>query len=174
MFFLYNFKGMFMLRMVGSNSGDFVCTQVLHNLWKLFLCKKFVLKEMKTSKSQEESFKNDKIFTFDLNYESAFEINRPSDNEQEEEVKTKKAQRPSKSFKTTSNNNNNNKYSKKKRFFSRLFSETVTTSSSYNKPIRHVTSLTGRTDNLKESDIRRFQSIRRMPLVKKLNTNPQA
>ena len=29
-----------MLRMVGSNSGDFVCTQVLHNLWKLFLCKK--------------------------------------------------------------------------------------------------------------------------------------
>lgn len=31
---------MFMLRMVGSNSGDFVCTQVLHNLWKLFLCKK--------------------------------------------------------------------------------------------------------------------------------------
>jgi hypothetical protein len=48
-----------------------------------------------------------------------------------------------------------------------------TTSSSYNKPIRHVTSLTGRTDNLKESDIRRFQSIKRMPLVKKLNTNPQ-
>ncbi len=30
-----------MLRMIGSNSGDFVCTQVLHNLWKLFLFKKY-------------------------------------------------------------------------------------------------------------------------------------
>ena len=35
---------MFMLRMIGSNSGDFVCTQVLHNLWKLFLFKKFSFK----------------------------------------------------------------------------------------------------------------------------------
>lgn len=34
--------GMFMLRMIGSNSGDFVCTQVLHNLWKLFLYKRYV------------------------------------------------------------------------------------------------------------------------------------
>jgi hypothetical protein len=40
-YFAYFFlKGMFMLRMIGSNSGDFVCTQVLHNLWKLFLFKK--------------------------------------------------------------------------------------------------------------------------------------
>jgi hypothetical protein len=35
---------MFMLRMIGSNSGDFTCTQVLHNLWKLFLFKKYTLK----------------------------------------------------------------------------------------------------------------------------------
>jgi hypothetical protein len=44
--FVYEYlepDGMFMLRMVASNSGDFVCTQVLHNLWKLFLCKKQLL-----------------------------------------------------------------------------------------------------------------------------------
>jgi hypothetical protein len=41
--FVYDYlqaDGMFMLRMIQSNSGDFVCTQVLHNLWKLYLCKK--------------------------------------------------------------------------------------------------------------------------------------
>lgn len=36
-----------MLRMIGSNSGDFVCTQVLHNLWKLFLFKKYTIKQEK-------------------------------------------------------------------------------------------------------------------------------
>lgn len=40
-----------MLRMVGSNSGDFVCTQVLHNLWKLFLCKKCILPRAKVKGS---------------------------------------------------------------------------------------------------------------------------
>lgn len=44
--FVYDYlepDGMFMIRMIGSNSGDFVCTQVLHNLWKLFLCKQHSL-----------------------------------------------------------------------------------------------------------------------------------
>jgi len=41
--------GMFMLRMIGSNSGDFVCTQVLHNLWKLYLYKKFSQNDSKNS-----------------------------------------------------------------------------------------------------------------------------
>lgn len=36
--------------MIGSNSGDFVCTQVLHNLWKLFLCKKAIQSESKKDK----------------------------------------------------------------------------------------------------------------------------
>lgn len=160
-----------MLRMVGSNSGDFVCTQVLHNLWKLFLCKKFVLKEIKNGKSLDESFKDEKNFTFDLNCESAFDINRSSDNE--EERKIRKVQKPNKNQKILLKN-----YSKKKRFLSRLFSDTTGTTYPYNKPIRHLTSrhvtsssLTGRTENLKDSDIRRFQSIKRIPLVKKLKTN---
>ena len=46
---------MFMLRMIGSNSGDFVCTQVLHNLWKLYLCKKYVLNK-KGSKCSGKMF----------------------------------------------------------------------------------------------------------------------
>lgn len=48
---------MFMLRMIGSNSGDFVCTQVLHNLWKLFLYKKYTLKhESKKSLADPELY----------------------------------------------------------------------------------------------------------------------
>ena len=42
-----------MLRMIGSNSGDFVCTQVLHNLWKLFLFKKYTLKQEKLRQQRE-------------------------------------------------------------------------------------------------------------------------
>lgn len=41
-----------MLRMIGSNSGDFVCTQVLHNLWKLFLFKKFTLKNERNKRNE--------------------------------------------------------------------------------------------------------------------------
>ena len=41
-----------MLRMIGSNSGDFVCTQVLHNLWKLFLFKKFTLKTERNKRNE--------------------------------------------------------------------------------------------------------------------------
>ena len=38
--------GMFMIRMIGSNSGDYVCTQLLHNMWRLFLFKRhFVAQE---------------------------------------------------------------------------------------------------------------------------------
>jgi hypothetical protein len=54
--FVYEYlepDGMFMLRMVASNSGDFVCTQVLHNLWKLFLCKKQLL-----NSENQNSFKS--------------------------------------------------------------------------------------------------------------------
>ncbi len=40
-----------MLRMIGSNSGDFTCTQVLHNLWKLFLFKKYTLKHEAAKKA---------------------------------------------------------------------------------------------------------------------------
>lgn len=43
-----------MIRMVGSNSGDFVCTQVLHNLWKLFLCKKCSQTRGSSGKSASE------------------------------------------------------------------------------------------------------------------------
>lgn len=47
---------MFMLRMIGSNSGDFVCTQVLHNLWKLFLFKKYTMKnDAEASKTLSQS-----------------------------------------------------------------------------------------------------------------------
>jgi hypothetical protein len=48
--FVYEYlepDGMFMIRMIGSNSGDFVCTQVLHNLWKLFLCKQTTLPNLR-------------------------------------------------------------------------------------------------------------------------------
>ena len=162
---------MFMLRMVGSNSGDFVCTQVLHNLWKLFLCKKFILKEMKNGKSLAESFTDEKQFAFDLKCEPKFDTNRSSDNE--EEKKTIKTQKSNKNHKPLTKS-----YSKKKRFLTRLFSDTTGITHSYNKPIRHVTNRQvssslagGRTDVLKDSDIRRFQSIKRIPMVKKIKDN---
>jgi hypothetical protein len=59
-----------MIRMIGSNSGDFVCTQVLHNLWKLFLCKKHV---QETSRLKKE---NKKKITINEAY------NKSSDNMQ--------------------------------------------------------------------------------------------
>ena len=151
-----------MLRMIGSNSGDFVCTQVLHNLWKLFLCKKFILKEMKNGKSLEGAFKNEKLFTFDMKYESGLDLNISSE---KGEVKVEKSIKQPKTSKILSTN-----YSKKKKLFTKLFSNTGNTHS-YNKPIRNISSLTGHNENLKDSEIGRFQSIKRVPLAKKIKTN---
>ena len=169
-----------MLRMVGSNSGDFVCTQVLHNLWKLFLCKKFILREMKNGKSLNDTYKNDKVFIFDLNYEPGVgDPNPPTDFEDEKpdyynDTSATTAQRkvPSKNYKMTSNN-----YSKKKKFFSKLFSDNSAAKSAhgYNKPVRHISNLTARGDSsscLKDDDVRRFQSIKRVVLVKKPKASP--
>lgn len=79
---------MFMLRMIGANSGDFVCTQVLHNLWKLFLCKKCSSHSASKSESAAQSENRNEGATeaiYNLNFDvhtSEFE----EEDEQEEHV----------------------------------------------------------------------------------------
>ena len=62
--FVYEYlesDGMFMLRMIASHSGDFVCTQVIHNLWKLYLFKNYrqSLKQQQQPNSGDENDSRD-------------------------------------------------------------------------------------------------------------------
>jgi hypothetical protein len=91
---------MFMIRMIGSNSGDFVCTQVLHNLWKLYLCKKFTPPLIKTTtKISDENERNSSVINEDIIEENVYVIddndnqfiNMSSNEEEEEEEQAPKA-----------------------------------------------------------------------------------
>ncbi len=116
-YFAYFFlKGMFMLRMIGSNSGDFVCTQVLHNLWKLFLFKKFVVKNDRPNKKEQ--------------MKSSKETNNYSSDEDEDEDESEEFKEEAKPKPQVTNFKVTRLQQKKKKnpFFHKLFKETPSTS----------------------------------------------
>jgi hypothetical protein len=135
--------------MIGSNSGDFVCTQVLHNLWKLYLCKKFAPPLIKTTtKISDENERNNSVINEDIIEENVYVIDdndnqfinmSSNDDEEEEDEQSPKAStsrkvssakisrtpRPSKT-----NNMSNAKMSKPRRsIFNKLFKDAQPSSS---------------------------------------------
>jgi hypothetical protein len=154
--------------MIGSNSGDFVCTQVLHNLWKLFLCKKYAFAKLQESKSKasrnDENNTNpdEKTHRFDLEFED--DNNYSSGKDQEHEQVFNRNYK----LKLTSNNN-----SKKKKFFTKIFSDHKTSPPT-------TTSTTGITRKLNQpiakmrseafnNDAKRFQSLKRVAINRRIN-----
>jgi hypothetical protein len=144
--FVYEYleaDGMFMLRMIHSNSGDFVCTQVLHNLWKLFLYKKFILKNEK---------KNDN------NNNSNSEIIYSSDDENDN-INTKKNSRVH-YHPTTKQTSNNNK--RKSSILNKLFKPKSTTAKFVSKRIEKNRSYNKNDQSPFAADLSRMQSIKRV------------
>ena len=146
---------MFMLRMIGSNSGDFVCTQVLHNLWKLFLFKKFVVKNDRPSKKEKTNSSIETSSYSSDDYEEPKEEIKPKTKNNHSKMKTRLQQ---------------NK--KKNPFFHKLFKETPSTSKrilenrsfkTKKKPITVFSSLHLGKENVVNAtmtpNIKRFQSI---------------
>ena len=140
-----------MLRMIGSNSGDFVCTQVIHNLWKLFLFKKFVLKNENTNSRHDDQ----NSYTTDDN---------------EENLKARKTNKKSRDL----------QYKKRTTFFNKwnpIFKDSTPAS----KRVQHNRLFKGKTvhgsiDLTKQDcsvktadDIKRIQSIKRV--VHRVKTN---
>lgn len=167
---------MFMLRMIGSNSGDFVCTQVLHNLWKLFLCKKYAFAKLqeckgKTNQNDESNNTNnpdDKKHKFDLEFDD--DTNEDTNNNYTSCSKEQVFNRNYK-LKLTSNNN-----SKKKRFFAKIFSEPKTTPASSasatganRKLIQPLAKMRSEAFN---NDAKRFQSLKRVAINRRINNQP--
>lgn len=162
--------------MIGSNSGDFVCTQVLHNLWKLFLCKKYAFAKLqeckgKTNQNDESNNTNnpdDKKHKFDLEFDD--DTNEDTNNNYTSCSKEQVFNRNYK-LKLTSNNN-----SKKKRFFAKIFSEPKTTPTSSasatganRKLIQPLAKMRSEAFN---NDAKRFQSLKRVAINRRINNQP--
>ena len=181
-----------MLRMVGSNSGDFVCTQVLHNLWKLYLCKQ----QMQVANGRQPRKTNNDNKNTDYNnnyYNSAPNSKKTTFQFETEKNRVARPPPTQKICQHTSDDNSTNsqpmtrpiirnvksksgiKPTKKKMVFLKLFKSSAKSSSnptiSKAVPTAKVTKLsiakTSETKN--EFEKNRFQSIKRVPIAKRVN-----
>ena len=149
---------MFMLRMIGSNSGDFVCTQLLHNLWKLFLFKRYAFRH--NQKEYSKSFADQDIVIEDTNY---FYQEKNQSSEDEE-------------FKIKKTKNSNPK--KKKTLFTKFFKEPAHPVIKRKEPnlnrsfkIKSTFSQPQRENSSQNyAEIQRFQSIKRVTIANKAKT----
>lgn len=152
---------MFMLRMIGSNSGDFVCTQLLHNLWKLFLFKRHAFR--KNTKEHTEDFPDQDILIEDSNYLHQDESNQSSEDEEFKMKRSKHSQIQK----------------KKKTIFTKLFKEPARPSgkrieTNLNRSFKlKPTFSQSLKDNSNQNfaEIQRFQSIKRVSIANKSKTH---
>lgn len=167
-----------MLRMIGSNSGDFVCTQVLHNLWKLFLCKKFSCTEVKYEKNVFDDETNNRS-SEDMNFNNSSDLFLNSFNTSDEDRQLESSYRsnsssqshPKKSSSTVSSN-----------LFAKIFKDSKgkkLNKSKMSKPSKGQLSYnfarSSEADILKKTvngsnynnEIRRIQSIKRVTLARR-------
>jgi hypothetical protein len=91
-----------MIRMIGSNSGDFVCTQVIHNLWKLFLCKKHIQESSRLKKENKKK----KLTINEANNKSSDNNNNMQSNNNDSEARSSNNNK----YGETSDNENDDNY----------------------------------------------------------------
>jgi len=152
--------GMFMLRMIGSNSGDFVCTQVLHNLWKLFLYKKFSQNDSKSS-----------LVTSEQNNEENEGNHRNRKYQLDDEKVRNEAKVSSSEPNASTSTSRKTKLKSKKSAFIRIFAFDLK-----NKKKSHVVEINKHAYSRQvpiasrnSHELKRFQSIKRITLNEKMN-----
>lgn len=151
---------MFMLRMISSNSGDFVCTQVLHNLWKLFLFKKFVLNNGDTHHHEVECYTSD-------------ENNNNSSSTTEHIIRSSTPTAKKIKLKTT-------RPKKKNPFLNKIFKETPATSKRIQqyrsfkfKPSGSSSLLETSKENPTSSTLKASTEVRRIQSIKRILNRPK-
>jgi hypothetical protein len=126
--------------MIGSNSGDFVCTQVLHNLWKLYLCKKYMIKNRlnDNNQRQQQSTSNKTSFS----YYKSNQIDDYDSSREDDSSSSPTKQQPTKRVISSSkiNNNSNKSLLRTRDDIEIRNTATTTTTSSSSSPIKNNSS----------------------------------